>query len=33
MAHYFAPSGQTGGYDIDNKLAPGSVSGMRILVG
>ena len=33
MAHFFAPNNRTDGYDIDNKLAPGSVWRMRILTG
>ncbi len=32
MAHYLAPQGETAGYDVDHKLAPGSVWRMRILV-
>jgi hypothetical protein len=32
MAHYLAPPGQTAGYDADNRLAPGSLWRMRILV-
>lgn len=31
MAHFFAPPGQTAGYLVDNKLAPGSVSRLTIL--
>lgn len=30
MAHYLAPQGQMAGYDVDSKLAPGSVWRMRL---